>query len=290
VSRTVLITGAAGQLGFELQRIAPPNVRVVAVDLPELDLTDTAATEAFVNELRPHVIINCAAYTAVDRAESEPAVVEAVNVRAPMALAAAAARGESHMIHISTDFVFGASKGRPFAPTDATHPVSVYGRTKRDGERAVLAALPHRATVMRTAWLYSVHGGNFVKTMLRLMRERDDVRVIADQVGSPTWARSLAASVWAATLDPVPGVFHWTDAGVASWYDFAVAIQEEALACGVLDRTIPVHAIRTEEYPTPAARPSYSVLDVSTTRTAFGVRQAHWRSNLRAMLNELRYA
>jgi dTDP-4-dehydrorhamnose reductase len=287
---TVLITGAAGQLGTELLRQAPSATNIIAVDVGELDLTDAAATSAFVRELRPDVILNCAAYTAVDRAESETAVAHAVNVAAPETLAMSAASIKSHIVHVSTDFVFGPTVGRPLRPDDAAAPLSVYGQTKRDGELAVLHALPHGATVIRTAWLYSAHGTNFVKTMLRLMRERDEVRVVSDQVGTPTWASSLASVVWAAAHQRLPGVFHWTDSGVASWYDFAVAIQEDAVAAGVLDRVVPVHGIATHEYPTPASRPSYSVLDCSATRRTFGVEQTHWRRNLRSMLQELAHA
>jgi dTDP-4-dehydrorhamnose reductase len=281
----ILITGAAGQLGFELQRLAPAGVDLLPVDVQQLDLTRSDAVEAFIAAHRPAAIINCAAYTAVDRAESEPELAEAVNVRAAASLAASASRHGARLIQISTDFVFGGATSRPWQPDDATAPQSVYGRTKRDGEQVVLDALGDRALVLRTAWLYSEHGSNFVRTMLRLMRERDEVRVIADQIGTPTWANSLAGTIWAAIAAPeVHGTLHWTDAGVASWYDFAVAIQEEGLACGVLSRTVPVTPIATGEYPTPAARPSFSVLDKSATIRALGVTPAHWRVNLRRML------
>jgi dTDP-4-dehydrorhamnose reductase len=192
------------------------------------------------------------------------------------------------MIQISTDFVFSGATDRPWQPDDETAPVSVYGNTKREGERAVLDALGAQALVIRTAWLYSSHGGNFVRTMLRLMREREEVRVIADQIGSPTWANSLARTIWAAVARPeVAGILHWTDAGVASWYDFAVAIQEEALTLGLLTRAVPVSAITTGDYPAPARRPSYSVLDTTMTTRALGETPLHWRTNLRQMLREI---
>lgn len=286
-----MITGAAGQLGYELQRAAPVGVTVLPVDIDQLDLTDASAVEAFVRAERPSAIINGAAYTAVDKAESDPAAAHKVNVTAAESLAQAAHRHGSRVIQISTDFVFGGATARPWRPDDATSPQSVYGATKRDGEEVVRAALGDRALVIRTAWLYSAHGGNFVKTMLRLMRERDEVRVIADQIGTPTWAHSLARTIWAAVARPgVCGTLHWTDAGVASWYDFAVAIQEEALGRGLLERSVPVHAIPTSAYPTPAARPSYSVLDKSDTTRLLDEAPVHWRVNLRHMLDEVRDA
>jgi dTDP-4-dehydrorhamnose reductase len=281
----VLITGAAGQLGIALQRTAPSGVGLLPVDLQQLDLTRSDAVEAFIALHQPAAIINCAAYTAVDRAESEPELAEAVNVRAAAALAASAHRHGVRLIQISTDFVFGGATSRPWQPDDATAPQSVYGRTKRDGEQVVLQTLGARALVIRTAWLYSEHGSNFVRTMLRLMRERDEVRVIADQIGTPTWAHSLAETLWSAIAMPsVHGILHWTDSGVASWYDFAIAIQEEALTCGLLSRAVPVTPIASSEYPTPAVRPSFSVLDKSATIRALAMTPAHWRVNLRHML------
>lgn len=284
-----MITGSAGQLGYELQRTAPRDAALLPVDIDTLDLTDADAVDAFIGTHRPSTIINGAAYTAVDRAESEPDLAHKVNVTAAASLAQAARRHGARVIQISTDFVFGGATARPWRPDDPTAPQSVYGTTKRDGETAVHAALGSRALVIRTAWLYSAHGGNFVKTMLRVMRERNEVRVIADQIGTPTWAHSLARTIWAAVFQPgVSGTLHWTDAGVASWYDFAVAIQEEALGRGLLERSVPVHAIATSEYPTPAARPSYSVLDKSDTIRLLGVEPTHWRVNLRQMLDEVR--
>ena len=286
--RRVMITGAAGQLGFELQRAAPAGTEILALDIEQLDLTDAAAVEACVAEQQPSLIINCAAYTAVDQAESQPDLAEAVNVTAVKALATAAKQHKARMIHISTDFVFGAGNGVPWTPSDLTDPQSVYGRTKRDGERAVLNALGSNALVIRTAWLYSAHGGNFVKTMLRLMAERDEVRVIADQIGTPTWASSFAHTIWAAVEQPAAtGILHWTDAGVASWYDFAVSIQEEALVRGLLTSAVPVRAIPTSEYPKAARRPSYSVLDKSETTRVLGITPLHWQANLRLMLDEM---
>jgi dTDP-4-dehydrorhamnose reductase len=287
----VLITGAAGQLGYELQRTVPIGVTVLAVDIAQLDLTNSAAVTAFIATHRPSVVINGAAYTAVDRAEEQPTIAHAVNVDAAASLATALKQHDARMIQISTDFVFGPSTGLPWRTDDTPAPQSVYGQTKLDGERAVLDTLGRRALVIRTAWLYSAHGANFVKTMLRLMAERDELRIIADQIGTPTWANSLARTIWAAVAAPhVSGVLHWTDAGVASWYDFAVAIQEEGIARKQLTRAIPVHAISSAEFPTPAKRPAYSVLDKSDTVRALEVVPTHWRVNLRHMLDELAHA
>jgi len=288
MTRPVIITGAAGQLGFELQRTAPEGTTVLPIDIDQLDLTESTDVAAFVAEHQPLVIINGAAYTAVDRAEGQQAIAESVNVTAAASLAAAASRHGARMIQVSTDFVFGGATEFPWRPSDVTAPQSVYGRTKRDGERAVLDALGPNGLVVRTAWLYSSHGGNFVRTMLRLMRERSEVRVIADQVGTPTWANSLARTIWAAVEQPaVSGILHWTDAGVSSWYDFAVAIQEEAMVRGLLTRAVPIHPIATSEYPALARRPSYSVLDATETTRVLGTTPQHWRVNLRLMLDEL---
>lgn len=283
-----MITGAAGQLGWELQRTAPDGLPLLAVGVAELDLTRAADVDDFIAEHRPSVIINGAAFTAVDKAEEQQALAYAVNVTAAGTLADAARRSDARMIQISTDFVFGGATALPWRPSDMTAPASVYGVTKRDGEAAVLSCLGERALVIRTAWLYSAHGSNFVKTMLRLMQEREEVRVVADQVGTPTWARSLAHTIWAAVNRPaVSGILHWTDAGVASWYDFAVAIQEEAAARRLLSRAVPVLAIPSSSYPTPARRPSYSVLDTSETTRLLATTPVHWRINLRHMLDEL---
>jgi len=183
--------------------------------------------------------------------------------------------------------VFDGASGRPYAPDDRPAPLGVYGRTKLAGERAALG-LADRAVVVRTAWVYSRHGQNFVRRMLGLMRERDEVRVVSDQVGTPTWAHSLADAIWTAVARPaLHGVLHWTDAGVASWYDFAVAIQEEAVALGLLDRAVPVRPITSAEYPTPARRPAHSVLAKEASWAALGRTPPHWRVNLRHMLAAL---
>jgi dTDP-4-dehydrorhamnose reductase len=289
VDPTALITGAEGQLGVELQATVPAGWRVVACDRKTLDVTDEHAAHDVFQRERPVIVFNTAAYTKVDSAESEPKRAHAVNVLGASNVATAARRVGARVVHISTDYVFDGRRGRPYAPRDRANPLSVYGRTKLDGERQVARISRGSALIVRTAWLYSAHRGNFAHTMLRLMRERDRVNVVSDQVGTPTWARSLADMLWAtADMPDLRGVHHWTDAGVASWYDFAVAIQEEALHAGVLDREIPVLPITTAEYPTRATRPSFSVLDKSVTWAALDRGAHHWRVNLRHVIESLR--
>lgn len=286
-----LITGAGGQVGRALQATAPGGWSVVPCTPGELDVTcPDAVANTFARE-GPDVVIHAAAYTAVDDAEREPERAERVNARGAALVAQAAQRVGARVIYLSTDFVFDGARGSPYLPTDPPNPLNVYGRSKLEGERAVARATAGSATTVRTAWVYSSAGRNFVLTMLSLMRERESIGVVCDQVGTPTWARSLARAVWAVADRPaLRGVLHWTDAGVASWYDFAVAVQEEALALGVLDRAVPVRPLRTAEFPGRARRPPYSVLDSSDARAALELGAAHWRVNLRAMLRELAHA
>lgn len=278
-----LVTGAGGQLGTALRASAPPGVTVSAHDRASLDLTSAAAVSAAVERERPDVILNAAAWTAVDKAEADEVAARAVNAGAVAALAAAARAVGAALVHVSTDFVFDGRRGSPYRPDDETNPLGAYGRTKLEGERA---AGPD-ALVVRTAWVYGPTGGNFVRTMLRLMAERDEVRVVADQVGTPTWAPGLAKALWRLHAAGARGVLHYTDSGAASWYDFAVAIQEEALAAGLLQRAVPVVPISTADFPTPAARPSYSLLDKARTAELLGGPEPHWRANLRLMMKEL---
>jgi dTDP-4-dehydrorhamnose reductase len=282
-----VVAGAHGQLGRELLRTVPPGWRVVGFGSRELDITNVDALTSTLERERPAVVINAAAYTAVDAAERDVGEAEAVNARGPALLAQAAGRVEARVIHLSTDFVFDGGQGRPYQPDDEPRPLGVYGRTKLAGEKAVLSLGP-AGLVMRTAWLYSAWGRNFVLGMLRRMRNCEPLAIVADQVGTPTWARGLAQAVWrAAERSELQGVFHWTDAGVATWYDFAVAIRDEALSLGLIPREVPVQPIRSSEYPTPARRPPFSVLDKSSTWAALDMEPAHWRVNLRRMLREL---
>ena len=288
MTATALITGAAGQLGRELQATAPPGLRIVALDHSGLDITDPEAVRRVFAEQRPDVVLNAAAYTAVDRAEEEEALALAINADGPGHLAAACASTGTALIHVSTDFVFAGDSGHPYLPDSPTGPLGAYGRSKLAGERSVQRAHP-RALIVRTGWVYSCFGGNFVKTMLRLMRERDTLSVVCDQVGTPTWARGLAEALWAAVEQPLlQGVYHWSDAGVCSWYDFAVAIAEEAQALGLLQQLPEVRPIPASDYPTPAQRPACSVLDKQSSWAALQRVPPHWRVQLRAMLQALK--
>jgi len=285
----VLITGANGQLGWELQRTRPDNWQIIAFSHSELDIVDGNAVAAIFQKHKPDLVINAAAYTAVDKAENEKKKAFAVNAEGAANIARASRDVSARLIHVSTDFVFDGTKSQPYLPGDKVNPLSIYGASKLLGEQDVWAATQNRTLIVRTGWIYSAHGNNFVKTMLRLMGERDRLGVVADQVGTPTWCRDLARAIYGlAKKTDLHGIFHWADAGVASWYDFAVAIQEEARHLGIIQNQISIKPIRTEDYPTPAKRPAYSVLDKTSTWEVLGYTSSHWRNSLRLMLNELK--
>jgi dTDP-4-dehydrorhamnose reductase len=287
----VLVLGAGGQVGRAVARLAPAGHEVFAKTRADANIEDASAVGRVMAEARPDWVVNAGAYTAVDGAEDEPDRAAAVNDVAVGILADAAAHAGSRLLHLSTDFVFDGSSSRAYLPSDAPSPLGVYGATKLGGERRVLAG-GCAGIVLRTAWVYASTGRNFVLTMLRLLREREQVRVVCDQIGAPTWASGLALAVWGLIdAEAAAGIHHWTDLGVASWYDFAVAIQEEALDRGLLKRAAQIVPIATSEYPARAHRPAFSVLDTSGTRALAGrVPAVHWRSNLRTMLDELRAA
>ena len=279
-----LITGAKGQLGRGLQATAPAGATLICVDVDELDITDSDAVNAFVAREKPDLILNAAAYTAVDKAEADEDAAMAINGTATGTLADAARSVGARFVHVSTDFVFDGRAGIPYAPDAPTAPLSAYGRTKLAGEQL---AGPD-ALIVRTAWVYALTGGNFVRTMLRLMAERPEVRVVADQIGTPTYAPGLASALWTMAGNGVSGIHHYTDSGAASWYDFAVAIQEEGLATGLLTQEAQIVPIPTSAYPTPAVRPHYSVLDKASTFEALGGPTPHWRANLRVMMQAIK--
>ena len=284
----VLIAGVGGQVGCALLESVPDEVELLGRSHKELDIADAGAVSACVRELAPDVIVNAAAYTAVDRAESEPDLARRINTDGPRHLAVAAREANARLIHISTDFVFGGNSSTPYRPDSPTGPVNVYGLTKRDGEDAVLRAHPDGSLILRTAWVYSAGGSNFVRTMLRVMRSKGAARVVSDQIGTPTSARSIAEVVWRAVAQPeLTGVHHWTDAGVASWYDFAVAIAEEAAQLRLVSPQVTVTPISTSQYPTAALRPKFSVLDTSSLG-AMRINAVHWRMRLRGVLGEMR--
>ncbi len=283
----VLITGAGGQVGRMLLATKPDHVQVVACAHADLDIARGEAVRECVSRHRPSVIINAAAYTAVDKAESEPDSARRINAEGPGHLAAAAREHGARLLQISTDFVFDGMASTPYPPQSPTNPLSVYGRTKRDGELAVLETLREGSVIVRTAWVYAAAGSNFLRTMLRVMGANGAVRVVADQVGTPTAARSLAEVLWRiAASEDIRGIHHWTDAGTASWYDFAVAIAEEGAQMGLLPREVTVTPISTSDYPTPARRPSYSVLD-KRSLAPLGLTPVHWRQRLRGVLKEI---
>jgi dTDP-4-dehydrorhamnose reductase len=244
----ILIIGHKGQLGTELLDTHPADLKVVGIDIDELDITDRDATIRHIADENPATVINAAAYTAVDAAEDNQDAAHLANAVAPGHVAEGCAAVGAKMVHISTDFVFAGDSTRPYKPGDETNPLSVYGRTKLEGEVAAQSHGDH-CTIVRTAWLYSPYGNNFVKTMLRLMEDRDELSVVSDQVGTPTHARGLAELVWALVPKPSGRILHWSDLGVASWYDFAVAIQEEARVLGKLSSNCSVRPIPSDDYP-----------------------------------------
>jgi dTDP-4-dehydrorhamnose reductase len=261
---------------------------LVGLDRTALDLSRPADITDAIATHRPSVVINAAAYTAVDQAESDAARAHVINAEAVGVMAAECARRGIRLVHVSTDFVFDGRSARPYRPDDTPNPLSAYGSSKLAGEQAIAAQSQLDWRVVRTAWVYASTGRNFVLTMLRLFRERPVVRVVADQIGTPTSAHSLAQCVWAAALDAgKPAILHFTDAGVASWYDFAVAIYEEARAMSLVTTEVKIEPIPTDQYPTPARRPPFSVLDCAETRARLGLPAVHWRKNLRETLREL---
>lgn len=282
----LLVFGAGGQVGTELRRATlPPGMALAAFDRAALDITDRAAVSAAIRREHPGLVVNAAAYTAVDKAESEAEAAFAANAAAPGHIAAACAEAGIPLIHLSTDYVYDGTKPGPYAEDDPINPLGVYGRSKAAGDAAVAAALAEHV-ILRTAWVYSAHGGNFVKTMLRLAGERPGLRVVADQHGAPTAAADIAAAI-VRVAERIGagegrwGTFHFTGAGPTTWHGFAEAIV--ALA----GRSVPIAAIATAEYPTPARRPANSVLDCTKIAAAYGVAPHPWREALAEVIAEL---
>lgn len=280
----ILITGCKGQLGNEIQLLEKEHTShtFFNTDVDELDITDQMAVEQFVAQNAIDGIVNCAAYTAVDKAESNKELCTSLNTVAPAYLAAAVEKRKGWIIHISTDYVFDGTKHTPYLESDTPCPNSVYGSTKLAGELGV-RKFCKRAMIIRTAWLYSTFGNNFVKTMIRLGKEKEQLGVIFDQIGTPTYARDLARVIMVAIeYDIRPDVFHFSNEGVISWYDFTKAIHR--IACINSCHVKPLH---TSEYPTPASRPAYSVLDKTKIKETYGIEIPYWEESLRECLNEL---
>ncbi|GAB4384447.1 dTDP-4-dehydrorhamnose reductase [Albidovulum sp.] len=283
----VLVFGTTGQVATELARQVPAGLRLTALDRAAADLRDPAACAAAIRAAAPDLVINAAAYTAVDQAESDSVTAGTVNAAAPGAMAQAAAAIGAPFLHLSTDYVFDGTGTRPWREDDPTRPLGVYGRTKREGERAVLAA-GGAGVILRTSWVFSAHGHNFVRTMLRLGRERPTLRIVADQRGGPTAAADIARALWTiarafAAGRGVPGLFHFSGAPAVSWADFAA----EIFARARLDPPPRILRIPTAEFPSPAPRPAFSVLDCSRIAAAYGISQPDWRQGLAQVLAEL---
>ena len=283
----LLLTGAAGQLGRALTAAAPESVVLRALARAELDIADEGAVARTLREFAPQLIINAAGFTRVDEAERAPEDAARANTRGPQVLAAACRGSGAWLTHVSTDYVFDGRQAQPYGADAPAKPLNTYGRTKLAGERAVAAELPHGSAVVRTSWLYSAQGG-FVGRMLALMRARSQLSVVSDQIGVPTHAAGLAGVLWALSIERASGLWHWCDSGVASWYDFAVAIAEEAVTLKLLPSAPDIAAVRGAEYPTAAARPVCAVLDKRATEERLGRRAPHWRAALRATLGGLR--
>ena len=286
----IVVIGKSGQLAFELSRELENSAhQVTFLGRDDIDITSSESIDATLASLSVDVLINASAYTAVDKAEEDTEACNAINTLAVKNLATFCKASGAFMVHVSTDYVFNGHKGSPYLTDDPIEPQGEYGKSKAAGEKALLEILPEASCLIRTAWVYSSHGNNFVKTMLRLMADKPQLTVIDDQIGTPTWAKGLAEACVSAAVNNTRGVYHWTDEGVASWYDFALAIQELGIDKGLLDKAIPVLPIPSSQYPTPAKRPHYSVLDKQTAREAFAsCKPTHWRKQLASMLDELK--
>ena len=284
MQQKLLIIGRSGQLAQEILQLCP---EAIAWGRQELGDINSALIER-IAEFAPSGIINAAAYTAVDQAEQEPEAAYLLNATLPALMAEAAKLLDIPLVQVSTDYVFDGTAHQPISVDASRQPCGVYGASKAEGEKLSLQGAPMNTCVIRTAWVYSSTGNNFVKTMLRLMQEKPALSVVADQIGTPTWAKGLAEACLYAANHGIVGIHHWTDLGVASWYDFAVAIQEIGIEKGLLDSAIPITPIPSSAYPTPAKRPFYSVLDKSTLFTDFeNIEKIHWRKQLSAMMEQL---
>lgn len=280
----VLVTGKNGQLGSELQEIARnyPNYNIVFVDREEMDLSDPEQIVEVLNTEKPQIIVSAGAYTAVDKAESDQELCDAVNHIAVKTIGAWVADNNAKVIHISTDYVFDGTSETPLKETDEPDPINVYGLTKLLGEQALRASGANHV-IIRTAWVYSIYGANFVKTMIRLMSEREEIGVVSDQIGTPTYARDLAKAIMQIIEAPefVQGVFHFSNEGKISWHEFAMAVKE------IKGFTTKVNAIGSDAFPTPAKRPNFSLLDKTKIKEVYQVSVPHWKDSLKEMIEKL---
>lgn len=284
----ILLTGADGQLGRELIRRCPEGCFLTPMSRSALDITDSAACTRALRDCSPDWVINAAAYTNVEQAEDEAETAMRVNGDGPFHLANAVRKSGARLLHISTDFVFDGKLRRPYRPDDLTNPLSSYGRSKLAGEQAVLSVLGHDALIIRTSWLYSAVGKNFLNTILRLLREKDSLNVVNDQFGSPTSVMSLVSAIYASVKADVKGLHHWCDEGIVSWHGFARAIQHEALNLGMLIKFKEINPVPGSEYKTKAVRPAWSALDCSTLCEAIKYRTNPWLDCLKLTLQQLK--
>ena len=289
----ILLTGCLGQLGSTIQlhwgasQLAASH-ELLAVDIDQLDLTDAEDVTAYLNPLKPAMIINAAAYTNVDGAETDEELAYAVNAEAVSCLVSWCAANPCRLIQVSTDFVFDGAQREPYKPDAAPAPLSVYGASKLAGEKDILERLPQAGIIVRTSWLYSEFGGNFVKTMLRIMADKRELKVVNDQIGSPTSAHTLTQFLFELIQSETSsGMYHWTDGGEISWFDFAEAIYVQGKLAGLLANDVRISPIPSAEYPTPATRPRYSVLDRSSSLALTGSEPQGWQSALQYVINSL---
>lgn len=284
--RTILVIGKNGQLAKELSKIASETFTFLGRE--DIDLTSTDSILEAVEDYSPLSIINASAYTAVDKAEANPEAAYALNCRAVEKLASVCKAKALHLVHVSTDYVFSGDKGSPYMEDDNRAPLNVYGASKAAGEELLESLIPNLSCVIRTSWVYSTEGNNFVKTMLNLMKSHDSLRVVDDQIGSPTWAKGLAQACYEAARSEYTGTFHWTDEGSISWYDFACAIQELAENKRLIKKGTHLIPVPSSDYPTPAKRPNYIVMNKTKTKSEFKTPLLHWRHQLNKMLEELK--
>lgn len=284
----ILITGAGGQLAWELERSVPEHHTCYFLSRSQLDISRADMVDSFFLTHKIDAVINAAAYTAVDKAESDHEKAHAVNHLGVLNLTNTCIAHGAYLLHISTDFVFNGQAYTAYQPDHTRQPLGVYGKSKLHGEMAIEQSTLTDWAIIRTAWVYSSHGNNFVKTMLRLMSEKPNLGIVVDQIGTPTWAAGLANMCWQSIDTKLSGAHHWSDAGVASWYDFAVAIKKIGLRLGLLSKDITLSPIAASQYPTPAARPSFSVLNKdSFVNSIDGAHVIHWQEQLESMMSEL---
>lgn len=287
----ILVIGKSGQLAWELNQLSSTDHEVVCLGRNDVDIASSSSLTAILITYKAEAVINASAYTAVDQAESDTENAYALNALSVGNIAQACKSLSIPLIHISTDFVFHGDKGSPYLSSDDINPLGVYGASKAEGEKLITEIYPENSAIIRTSWVYSIHGNNFVKTMLKLMSSKPELGVISDQIGSPTYAKGLAEACILSltnTVNKLNGIHHYTDTGVASWFDFAVAIQNIGLEFGLLDKKIPIKPITSAQYPTPAQRPHYSVLSkTSLVEELPEVTLLHWQEQLRNMMAEL---